>query len=570
MKKNDLPIFVSAFAVLCLFIVGRSLPAAPLRAALRQATIAVGEKAVVSGQAAAGSRIAVQITGPASLPPGNATADAAGNYSLELGPFNAPGSYGLYVRAGIEQQLLVLEVQERMAAGALREAANRYTQALNRLTTAEERKLEKLAGLVGQFPPGDPDMSRVAGELPRLRTLFFDVHRVVDGVVGLTEPLVFDLCEVQGLQAGACTEMSRIYDDDARSMNTQADSLENDSLDEEARNASDWCLRAAYVKMGFSALAAVLKIKVGGLSHYILETLAAGRGAGALGWFQERFMEHMPNALRSLTETQEHRVHLAHTGIEAVMPYVLEGEHAHPWATLISIGEGTISGQIDGYLEHHCQTFRGRISGHVHIEVAEEPNARPFYGLDNDWTGQVTLSGSRPESNAAVPVSGSIIGRAKNFKASNWLYVLYGRDISQKAFTTDPPSIISQAGALFYASLEGSIHAGVLTIKHVKTTLDGVQWIKARLTATVIPSGSPVPVVKSYDVPFQNADFQLSRCFGKEGVSFPIEMEVEGNDTRRRVKGTFSRDLTKGGARGTFTIKVDLCSGCPATWEGKE
>jgi hypothetical protein len=570
MKKYDRLIPAFVFAIFSLFSIGRPLAAAQLRATLRLATIAVGEKAVASGQAAAGSRIAVQITGPASLPTGSATADAAGNFSLELGPFTAPGSYGLYVRAGIEQLLLVLEVRESGAAGPLREAANRYTQALNRLTTAEERKLEKLAGLVSQFPPGDPDMSRVAGELPRLRTLFFEVHRVVDGVVGLTEPLVFDLCEVQGLQAGACTEMSRIYDDDARSMNAQADALENDSLDEEARNASDWCLRAAHVKMGFSALVAVLKIKVGGLSHYILETLAAGHGAGALGWFQERFMERLPNALRSLNDVQEHRVHMAHTGIEAVMPYVLEGEHAHPWASLISIGEGTISGRIDGYLEHHCQTFRGRISGHVHIEVAEQPNGRPFYGLDNDWTGQVTLSGARQESNAAVPVSGSITGRAKNFKASNWLYVLYPQDISQKAFTTDPPSIISQARALFYASLEGSIHAGTLTIKHVKTPLDGVQGINARLTATVIPSGSPVPVVRSYEVPFQNADFQLSRCFGKEGVSFPIEMEFDGNDTRRRVKGTFSRDLAKGSARGTFTIKVDLCSSCPESWQGVE
>jgi len=570
MKKSSLRIFVAAFAVLAILAAASELSTAPLRAALRATSIAVGEKAFLSGQSASGARITVQITGPASLPTANATANAAGNYSLELGPFTAPGSYGIYVRSGIEQQLLVLEVQERMAASALQEAANGYIQAVNRLTTAMEGQLDRLAGLVGQFPPGDPHMSQVARELPRLRTLFLEVHRIDENIIGLTNPLVFDLCEVQGLRPGVCTEMGNSYSSWTSLMNEETEALEKGRQEVAQLNASDWCLRAAYLKTGFSVLAAALKIKASGFFGYLAETLAAGQGAGALGWFQERFMERLPNALRPMTETQAHNVHLAHTGIEVVMPYVLEGEHAHPWASLISIGESVIGGRIDAYLEHHCQTFRGRISGHVHVEVAEQENGRSFYGLDNDWTGQVTLSGAKPESDAAIPVSGSIIGRAKNFKASNWLYVLYPRETSQKAFLTTPPSIISQAGALFYASLKGSIHAGTLTIKFDKMKFDGVQWLKARLTSIVIPPASPVPEVKNFDIPYQNAAFQLSRCFGNDGVTFPIEMEVVGPDTRRRVRGTFSRDLAKGGARGTFRIKVDLCSSCPESWQGEE
>ena len=568
MKKSDRTIFLAAFALLCLSIAGQSLSAAPLRAALRATSIAVGEKAVVSGQSAPGGRITVQVTGPASIPPGNATANAAGNYSLELGPFTAPGSYGLYVRSGIEQQLLVLEVQERMAAGALREAANGYIQAVNRMKRAMQGSVDRLSAQLGQFPPGDPYISAAVRELPRLRTLFFEVYRVTDDIVNLTEPLVFDLCEVQGLQTEAVGEVGRFYNEGAQMLNPAAEALEGESREEAGSNASDWCQRMVTIKKGVFLLSSALKIHFGGFQHYLIETVAAGSGAGALSWFQEHFMERLPGGMRPLTETQEHNVHLAHMGIEAAIPFILEGGRAHLKPSIISICEGAISSRIDGWIEHHCQAFRGRISGHVHVEALENGNA--FYAQDNDWTGQVTLVGSQPAGDAPVSVSGSIIGRAKNFKADNRLYVIYGKEVSQKVFFTIPPSPFRQAFALFYAKLEGTIRAGTLTIKHVSTTFDGVRNLEARLVAIVVPFGSPIPVLHKFDLPFQGANFQLSRCFGPAGVSFPIEMVVEGAETLRRVRGTSSRNLSNAGARGTFKIKVDLCSSCPEGWQGEE
>lgn len=546
----------------------RPLAAAPLRAELRAATIGIGERAFLSGQAAAGGRVSVQITGPAPIAAGSATAGPGGAFALELGPFAVPGSYGLYVRCGIEQQLLVLEVRERMAGAELAEAARQYIQAMNRMKTAMQNSVDKLAARLGAFPAGDPDLGTAAREIPRLRTLFFEVYRITEQVVGLTEPMVFSLSEIEGVRPEARDGVGRFFRDGADILNPASEALENDGRDDGAANAQDWCTRVESIKKGLHLLASALKIYVGGYQHYIIETLAAGRGAGAVGWFQEHFMERLPSAWRPSNSAQEHNVHRVHTGIEMAMPYVLEGEHAHPWASLISLCESQISGRLDHYLEEHCVTFRGRISGHVHVEALENGNA--FYAQDNDWTGQATLTGAKQTGDGPVRLAGSIIGRAKNFKAENRLYVIYGRNVEQKVFLTLPPLPHREAAALFYAKIEATLQAGTLTLRYLSTGFEGVRHVEAYLVAVVVPFGSPVPVVHKLNLPFQGAAFQLSRCFGKEGVGFPVEMEIVGPDSRRRVRGARSHDLANAGARGTFKIKVDLCSNCPESWEGEE
>jgi len=543
------------------------LPAAPLRAELRQATITVGQKAQLSGQAAAGARITVQVTGPAAVAPGNATADATGKFSLELGPFTAGGSYGLYVRAGIEQQLLVLEVREQATNAALTAASNAYTQTLERTASSMERALERLTRQVAQFPRGDSDIAKVERELPRLRTLYFEVHRVITGICTFTTPMVFDICEVQGIRAGVCTELTQFYTQQESVLRPAAEALDRESPEDEAQRTTDMCMRAVYAKAGFDALASVTKMLIGGVSGYILETLAANTGASALQWFSERFLEHLPNAARPLPATVEASIHTVHTDIEAAMPYVLEGEEANPWGSIISIIQGAVTMGLDGFMEHHCLTFQGRISGHVHVEARE--NGVPYYGLDNDWTANTTLTCARPTSDAPYPISGRVTGRFKNFKADNRLYILYPRALASKLFLVTPPSIIRQAAALFTGTLEGTVQAGNITLKFKSMQIDGLPGVESTLTAVVMPSGSPVPVVQNFKVSYQTGTYQLSRCFKNEGTSLPIETEIEGSEMRRRIKGTVTHELTKGQAYGKFTLKVDLCSGCPSSWKAE-
>ena len=573
MKRNQRLIRMAILAVLCVFAISRSLQAAPLRAALRTASIVVGEKAFLSGQAAGGARIMVQITGPASIPAGNATADAAGNYSLELGPFNAPGSYGLYVRAGIEQQLLVLEVQARTTSSALSGAADRYAQALNRSGAAMEGAVDRLTDEIGQFPPGDPDIARIERDIPQLRTRVAEVRRLVARIVDLTPPLVFDLNEVQGVRPDARNEMAQFYSEEESQLRPAAEGLEQVGANMAAQNASDWCMRAVYAKQGFTAVAAAVKILSGSMNRYLAGKLTSGAGASALDWFFGRFVGRMPDALHPLPETQASIIRNVQTGIAAAMPYVIN-PLAQPWALIITLTERGAAELLDAYMKRHCLTFRGRISGHVHVEALDKGIA--FYGLDNDWTANATLSCAKPASDAPIPIQGFIDGRAKNFKADNRLYTIFPRALAAKLFHSTPPSMLSQAAALFTGTLKGTIHAGTVALNFERMQIDCVDFVQAKLTAVVVPFGSPVPEVKTYTVPYQKGAFDVSRAFSPEGISLPITTELTaGGESHRRIKGIFTRNLSRGsadtmGARGTFTLKIDLCADCPASWEGEE
>jgi hypothetical protein len=42
---------------------------------------------------------------------------------------------------------------------------------------------------------------------------------------------------------------------------------------------------------------------------------------------------------------------------------------------------------------------------------------------------------------------------------------------------------------------------------------------------------------------------------------------VGWDQTRRRIKDQMTRELSKEGARGTFTLKIDLYAGCPPDWQ---
>ena len=162
------------------------------------------------------------------------------------------------------------------------------------------------------------------------------------------------------------------------------------------------------------------------------------------------------------------------------------------------------------------------------------------------------------------------MGRAKNFVADNRLYTLYPRVPSQKLFFSVPPPPWRQAAALFMGKLEGTIKANTIVLKFKAMSMDLVDGVKSQLAALVVPFGSPVPELKIFNLPYQSASWQLSRTFSRDGVSFPIVMEEAWSGTQRRIKGTFSRDLSNENARGTFTLKVDLCTNCPASWEGEE
>ncbi|MGB9004679.1 MAG: hypothetical protein WCB96_03045, partial [Candidatus Aminicenantales bacterium] len=238
-----------------------------------------------------------------------------------------------------------------------------------------------------------------------------------------------------------------------------------------------------------------------------------------------------------------------------------------PWELIIEAIDLGVNWGLDYYMNTHCLTFSGKMSGHVHVEAVGETGV-PYWAQDNDWEGNVTLTCAIPQTTAPVPVWGVIYGKGKNFRAKNMMASLYPRTLAFGQFLTSQPNRLLQALSFFCCWLEGSIGDGTINIRLKKAQVDRFNGLAATFATIIIPFTSPVPEVKTYEIEFQNAEWQLSRTLSREGYQHEITMEFVGWDqTRRRIKDQMTRELSKEGARGTFTLKIDLCAGCPPDWQ---
>ena len=216
---------------------------------------------------------------------------------------------------------------------------------------------------------------------------------------------------------------------------------------------------------------------------------------------------------------------------------------------------------LGGYASRQCVKYTGKMSGSTHVEALEKGQA--FYGLRNNWTARVELAAaSTVQPGQDAPIRGVIRGEAQDFKVQNLLSTLYGgRPAKQILYLqTDPPAE-QQSGALFVAAVEGSIRGNQMTLKIRPGGVDYAGRVTGKIAAVVIPMASPVPLVQTYDLPFQGGNWQLMRALGPDGTTErPWTITVSGD--KRLVEASYPRTLSAAGARGNFTFKVKLCHGC--------
>ena len=74
----------------------------------------------------------------------------------------------------------------------------------------------------------------------------------------------------------------------------------------------------------------------------------------------------------------------------------------------------------------------------------------------------------------------------------------------------------------------------------------------------MIPLASPIPIVLTYEVPFEGGHWQLMRALGASGTTVQA---IVTSATKRVVDASYPRDLSATGARGHFTIRMHLCGG---------
>jgi hypothetical protein len=228
-----------------------------------------------------------------------------------------------------------------------------------------------------------------------------------------------------------------------------------------------------------------------------------------------------------------------------------------PWAAAKSVIEDAVDIAIDAYSQTHCLIFKGRMSGHTHVKALDQ--GRPMYGLDNDWEGDVQLMCAKPSGTEPVAFLGYLAGKAKSFKVTNSFRSLYEGRTGNFQFLTGLPSLAARLSAVFMVPLEGTVVGDRLAVKARRRGIDFDGRVIAKLAVVIIPTGSSVPLIQKYDTPYQAGWWPVTRALGEGGMS-TLSITMDGD--KRTVKKEWSRDLSNAGAKGRFSLKVDLCAGC--------
>ena len=551
-------------AVLVIVLVSLGLLASPpvlsavnFQASLQSEVIAVGFQAVVIGTAGPGSRITITATGPSAVPPTSGTAEASGSFTIPVGPFQAKGTYGLMVQTGSERVSLVLEVVDQVADGAVAQEAEKFNQANQEALAALENSLNVIEEQISLFPANDQGIPQVREGIRRLREHYRELPEIMATITrGNTE---FASIVGRPTFQYSWQDMSSFYSERHEELHASAQQLNAVSDPAEFQSQSDWCARALKAKAVFLVANTLVERWKSSLRAFLAEKVTgflAGVATGA--------------ALQGLGRTtplqDQIAINLAQSFGEGAFAVITRTAGKLKWDLILEAFDFAVNAGLDIYMSYKCLSFSGKMAGHVHVEALDKTR-KPYWAQDNDWEGDVTLTCAKPESSAPVPIWGIIYGKGKNFQGTNMLATLFPKTVAFAQFLTTQPNKFHQALAYFMFRLEGTVSGSTITLKLGSTWVDMYNGLASHFASLVIPFSSPIPVVKTYKIPFQNAAWQLSRTLSREGSRHLITMEYVGLDvSRRRVKDQKSRELTAEVARGVFTLKIDLCAGCPSGW----
>jgi hypothetical protein len=559
-------------AVLIILLAGLALSSPPgfpgavnFQASLQSETVAVGFKAVVMGTAGPGSRITVTVAGTAVVPSAGGMAEASGSFAIPVGPFQAKGTYGLTVQSGSEQKSLVVEVVDQVAEGAVAQGAEEFNQANNEALAALENSLNVLEEQISLFPPNDPGIPAARQGINRLREHCRELPEIMATITqGNTE---FAAIVARPTFQYSWQDMTDFYRQRHEELHASAQQLNQVADPAELQGQSDWCARALKAKAVFLVINTIVERWRSTLSQFLAEKVTGFLAGLAAGTVMRGAGQIDPSG-RPTPLQEQVAINLAQSTGEAIFARMTSAAGKLKANLILEAIDFAVNTGLDVYMSYKCLTFTGRIKGHVHVEALDGKTHKPFWGQDNDWEGDVTLTCAKPESSDPVPIWGIIHGKGKNFIGTNMLSTLFPKTLANALFLTTQPRKFNQALAYFAFRLEGAVGGNTINLKLGSKWVDMFDGLFSTFSSIVIPFGSPIPLVQTHKIPFQNAAWQLSRTFSSEGTKHPITSETSpSGQSQRRVKDQKSRELASPGARGVFTLKVDLCAGCPSDWK---
>jgi len=523
---------------------------------LDRVEILVGETVVSQITAAAGTSVSVTTTGPSAIAPAT-VAGTGGAQPATLGPFSQPGTYTVTASAGVGSDRRQGTAMLRVTWGGSGEPvmATRVGPAMSSATDALLEAINASRTSVSRLPATEPTIAETKAAIDVLQAQLADIRRRATEAAATIDAYGALVNQEGNATREAKDGFSRIAREINQVLEQQAQQIAAFGRDAAAAPA-DPCVAAMTIATALDGARASASAIQGAIRQFGRER-GTGAGDGA-AWAQANVTAGRPLRGEGTPQSSAAQWREMKAKIENL---VATGQAASFGEAQRAVERATGERGLGGYASRQCVKYTGEMSGSTHVEALDKGKA--FYGLRNNWTARVELAAaSTVQPGQEAPIRGVIRGEAQDFKVQNLLSTLYGgrpaKDIQY--LQSDPPAE-QQSGALFVAAVEGSIRGNQMTLKVRPGGVDYAGRVTGKIAAVVIPMASPIPLVQTYDLPFQGGNWQLMRAIGPDGTTErPWTITVSSD--KRLVEASYPRTLSAAGARGSFTFKVKLCHGC--------
>ncbi len=523
---------------------------------LDRVEVSVGEPAVAHITAGAATSVSVTVTGPAAIAPVT-IAGTGSAQPVSLGPFTQPGTYTVTAASGTGGERRQATASLRVTWGGSGEPVmtTRVGPPMTSATDALVDAINASRTSVTRLPASEPTIAEAKAAMDVLQAQLADIRRRATEAAATIDAYGALVNQETNATQEAKDGFSRIARELDQVLQQQAQQIAAFGRDAAAAPA-DPCLAAMTVAAALDGARASASAIQGAIRQFGRER-GAGAGDGA-AWAQQHVTAGRPLRGEGTPQSSAAQWREMKARIETL---VATGQAASFGEAQRAVDRATGDRGLGGYATRQCVKYTGEMSGSTHVEALDKGKA--FYGQRNNWTARVELAAaSTVKPGQEAPIRGVIRGEGRDFKVQNLLSTLYaGRPAKYIEYLQSDPPAEQQSGALFVAAVEGSIRGNQMTLKVRPGGVDYAGRVTGKIAAVVIPMASPVPLVQTYDLPFQGGNWQLMRAIGPDGVTErPWTITVGGD--KRLVETSYPRTLSATGARGSFTFKVKLCHGC--------
>jgi hypothetical protein len=237
----------------------------------------------------------------------------------------------------------------------------------------------------------------------------------------------------------------------------------------------------------------------------------------------------------------------------------------------------TLAADVSAYFtdkefEKYCERFEGPFTATMHGEVFRQDET--WWTMDIKIQGRLTLRYPKSKEGEAIHMSGQFEGAATDYKAwDDALQVLYPklmrgtRTFKRTILPVGVPysdfegRYAAQASpASFMIPVEGDLVGRKLTIRLQPAKKDIPEtYNKARVIVAILSPLALMPVVVTYPLPYQNAEFVLKHGMElDEGA--PLVLDITIGKNSMQAQRQWQRTKPGDGVKANYSATLRLCN----------